>query len=75
MNALVRHDPRLSETAALSMSVLRENGNVGSSSAVWVLHRAMGRDMAIGPKLRLVALGPGIVTTILHVDGVERGLA
>jgi alkylresorcinol/alkylpyrone synthase len=75
MSALVRHDPRLVESAALSLSILRENGNVGAPSAVWVLDRALDRGMPVGPTLRLVALGPGIVTTTLELDGVERGQA
>ena len=75
MRALVHHDPRFRETAEVSLAVLAEHGNVGASSAVWVLDRAMARGMAVGPRFRLVALGPGIVTTILEVDGVERGKA
>jgi alkylresorcinol/alkylpyrone synthase len=75
MNALVRYDERLAETVSLSLSVLRENGNLGASSAAWVLERAIARGMAVVPKMRVVALGPGIVTTVLEVDGVERGQA
>jgi alkylresorcinol/alkylpyrone synthase len=75
MGALRDGHPELSETAALSASVLEESGNVGSASAVWVLERALARGMAVTPRFRLVALGPGIVTTVLTVDGVERGRA
>lgn len=71
MRNLGEQYPVLAATAALSMSVLAEHGNLGASSLLWVLERALARGEKISPRLRLVALGPGIVTTSLLIEGVR----
>ncbi|MEZ4293444.1 MAG: hypothetical protein R3B70_00585 [Polyangiaceae bacterium] len=72
MRSLKSRYPTLVPSADLSMSVLAEHGNLGASSLLWVLDRALRRGASIDPRFRLVALGPGIVTTSLLVDGARR---
>jgi len=72
MRLLRERYPPLAATADLSMSVLADHGNLGAPSVLWVLDRALSASFAVAPRFRLVALGPGIVTTLLLVDGVER---
>lgn len=67
MRTLGQHDPRLRPTLALSSKVLREHGNIGAASVLWVLHEACRREGPLTPIVRLVALGPGIVTTCLRL--------
>jgi predicted naringenin-chalcone synthase len=43
---------------------------MGSASILWVLHEAWAR--CFGPDLRLIALGPGIVSTQLSLTGVSK---
>ena len=64
--------PELAGTLALSSGVLERHGNLGSSSVLWVLAEALARSRPLTPRLRLCALGPGIVSTLLTLDGVER---
>lgn len=73
MRILSESYPSLAGTLALSSDVLRGNGNIGSASLLWVLDRALRSSTRLTPLLRLIALGPGIVSTILRLDGVERG--
>jgi predicted naringenin-chalcone synthase len=72
MRQLKEHYPELSMAADLSLSVLFEHGNLGSPSVLWVLDRALRTRQHLSPSFRMVALGPGIVTTSLLFEGVER---
>jgi predicted naringenin-chalcone synthase len=63
--------PQLSDFMKLSTSEFQSNGNIGPSTVLWILHRALEREMPISPCFRLVAFGPGKVTAICLVDGVE----
>lgn len=71
MRALADARPHLAGTLELSSEVLRLDGNLGAASLLWVLDRALRERRALAPRLRLVALGPGIVSTVLRLDGVE----
>lgn len=51
--------------------VLENHGNLGSASVLFVMEESMRRGMPLGPRFHMFALGPGIVTTLLRVDGVE----
>ncbi|PRP93393.1 Alpha-pyrone synthesis polyketide synthase-like Pks11 [Enhygromyxa salina] len=64
--------PALVPSLDISSEVLRAHGNIGSASVLWVLHDAWKAGRAFGPDLRLVALGPGIVSTQLHFTGVRH---
>jgi predicted naringenin-chalcone synthase len=72
MKLIAERWPDLRETIAISSSVLERHGNLGSSSVLWVLAEAHTLGATLVPRLRLAALGPGIVTTVLALDGVER---
>jgi alkylresorcinol/alkylpyrone synthase len=72
MRLLTKHFGMLAETAEVSSSILEEHGNLGSPSVLLVLERALAVGMSVVPRFRLVALGPGIVSTVLLFDGVER---
>jgi predicted naringenin-chalcone synthase len=61
----------LGPTLALSSRILAAHGNIGSASVLWVLDQAWQEARVHGPELRLVALGPGIVSTDLLLTGVE----
>ena len=63
--------PELAATAERSLGVLRDHGNLGSASALFVLERALRDGVPLAPQFRLFALGPGIVTAMLRFDGVE----
>lgn len=65
--------PSLTDTLGISSEVLQANGNIGSASLLWVLEAALERGVPLSPVARLVALGPGIVSTILRLDGIETG--
>lgn len=68
--------PELADTVALSTALLQDHGNIGSASVLWVLDQALRRGTPLGPFFHLFALGPGIVTTRLRVDGVlQPGVA
>lgn len=71
VRALAAARPELGESLELSSAVLRQSGNIGSASLLWVLERALRQRRSLSPRLRLVALGPGIVSTVLRLDGVE----
>jgi alkylresorcinol/alkylpyrone synthase len=73
MRVLADAYPALGDTLALSSGVLRRNGNIGSASVLWVLDAALRERHPLTPTLRLFALGPGIVSTVLRLDGVETG--
>jgi predicted naringenin-chalcone synthase len=72
MKLIAERWPDLAPTIAISSAVLERHGNLGSSSVLWVLAEAQARAAPLTPRLRLAALGPGIVTTVLALDGVER---
>ncbi|MFV8752985.1 hypothetical protein ACNOYE_20760 [Nannocystaceae bacterium ST9] len=71
MRSLASVDPRLIPTLEISSAVLREHGNVGSASVLWVLHDAWRAGRPLGPNLQLIALGPGIVSTRLRLSGAS----
>ncbi|NVB37534.1 hypothetical protein G6O69_06795 [Pseudenhygromyxa sp. WMMC2535] len=71
MRALAMANPQLAPSLAISSGVLEQRGNIGSGSVLWVLHDAWAAGRPLGPRLRLIALGPGIVSTMLCLDGVE----
>ncbi|PRQ01260.1 hypothetical protein [Enhygromyxa salina] len=68
--------PAFAPTLDISSKVLREHGNIGSASVLWVLHEAWALHDAgvrgFGPDLRLIALGPGIMSTQLRLTGVSK---
>lgn len=72
MRQLKEYYPELTTAADLSLSVLFEHGNLGAPSVLWVLDRALRTRLHLSPSFRMVALGPGIVTTSLLFEGVER---
>ncbi len=72
MKLLADRWPELADSIAVSCAVLAQHGNLGSSSLLWVLAEAMARQATLAPRHRLAALGPGIVSTLLTLDGVER---
>jgi len=72
MRQLKEHYPELASVADLSLSILLEHGNLGAPSVLWVLDRALHTRVRLSPSFRMVALGPGIVTTSLLIEGVER---
>lgn len=71
MRTLGSARPELASTLELSSMILREHGNIGAASVLWVLHAAWTQGRRLGPTLRLIALGPGIVSTMLRLDGVD----
>ena len=71
MRALAGARPHLAGTLELSSEVLQLDGNLGAASLLWVLDRALRERRTLTPRLRLVALGPGIVSTVLRLDRVE----
>ena len=73
MKIIADRFPELRETAALSLSVLAEHGNVGSPSLLWVLDQALARGLPVGPQVHLFALGPGIVSSMLRLEGALAG--
>jgi predicted naringenin-chalcone synthase len=72
MKLLADRWPELGDGISISCAVLAQHGNLGSSSLLWVLAEALARRATLTPRLRLAALGPGIVSTLLTLDGVER---
>ena len=70
MRALGGRFPALRPTLAISSGVLRKHGNIGAASVLWVLHDAWEAGRPLTPQLRLIALGPGIVSTMLCLDDV-----
>ncbi len=72
MKLIAEQWPVLGPSIAASCGVLERHGNLGSSSVLWVLADALAAGAKVTPRLRLAALGPGIVSTVLTLDGVER---
>lgn len=64
LRALVEHAPRLSDTVGLSAEVLGAHGNLSSPTVLYVLKRALELGAVISPRMRLLAFGPGIYTTL-----------
>lgn len=60
--------PQRRASVALSREILRDNGNLGAPSLLWVLSRALETGLDLGEDLLLFALGPGIVTTALRLS-------
>lgn len=71
MRNLGQAEPALKPSLEISSAVLREHGNIGAGSVLWVLHDAWAKGRPLAPQLRLIALGPGIVSTMLSLDEVE----
>ena len=71
MKQMARAYPPLEATVARSSHVLRTHGNVGSASVLFVLADALERGATLSSECRLVALGPGIVSTILTLGKIE----
>lgn len=71
MKRIVQARPELADTVDTSLEVLLGHGNLGSASVLFVLEEARRRAMSFEPRFHLFALGPGIVTTTLRIDGVE----
>ena len=71
MTALGAARPELNDSIAVASDVLEDHGNVGAASLLWVLGRALERGLALTPRATLFALGPGIVSTALTLDGVD----
>jgi predicted naringenin-chalcone synthase len=63
--------PQLSEFIKLSTQEFQEHGNIGPSTVMWILNKALEVGMPLTPCFRLVTLGPGKVTAVLQVDGVK----
>ena len=64
--------PEFKPTLDISSSVLSQHGNIGAASVLWVLHDAWAGGREFADQLRLVALGPGIVATLIHFTGVQH---
>lgn len=62
--------PKLGRTAGISLDVLRENGNMSAPTVLFVLARALQVGLPIEPRLRLLAFGPGVYTTLLCFQDV-----
>jgi predicted naringenin-chalcone synthase len=71
MRTLKASYPQLADSVDLSMTVLTEHGNLGAASLLCVLDRVLVERAVITPRFRLLALGPGIVTTSLLLEGVH----
>lgn len=65
--------PDFAPTLDISTRVLREHGNIGSASVLWVLYEAWKAGRSFDEQLRLIALGPGIVATQIIFEGLRRG--
>ena len=70
MRALGSANPELVPTLQVSSAILRDHGNIGAASILWVLDAVWNDGRRLGPRLRLIALGPGIVSTKLCFEGV-----
>ncbi len=64
LRGLAEFAPRLSDTVGLSAEILGAHGNLSSPTVLYVLKRALERGVPIHPRLRLLAFGPGIYTTL-----------
>jgi predicted naringenin-chalcone synthase len=74
MKLLREKYPQLAETTELSIGELQETGNFGSPSVLWVLNAALRKNVKLTPRVRLITFGPGKVTAILLIDGIEMNL-
>ncbi len=69
MDTLSGRCPEHAKSLELSKSVLDDVGNVGAASLCLVLERALDAKMIQENRLGLFALGPGIISTLLILDG------
>jgi predicted naringenin-chalcone synthase len=69
VDTLAQICPHYAQSFELSKSVLDDVGNVGAASLCLVLERALNAKMVHENRLGLFALGPGIVSTLLILDG------
>jgi predicted naringenin-chalcone synthase len=75
---LNRRYPQISQYVSLALSVYEDHGNMGASTILWVLHRALTQrrqwrrksDPLITSCFRMISFGPGKITAILTVKGV-----
>jgi alkylresorcinol/alkylpyrone synthase len=56
------------EKLRYSYKVLREHGNMSSSTVIYVLNEAMQQNQPIGTKSLLTALGPGFSSEIVQLE-------
>lgn len=73
MDQLRTNFPELADSVRRSTLLLHNHGNIGSASVLWVLDQALDQGDPVTPHFHLFALGPGIVTTLLRIDGVIPG--
>ena len=71
MRKLSASYPSFTPTLDISTKVLREHGNIGAASVLFVLEAAWKAGREFDDQLRLIALGPGIVATQIHFGGVQ----
>lgn len=71
MKRLLAAVPALEEPVDVASHVLSTHGNLGSASVLFVLQESRRRSICLAPRFHLFALGPGIVTSLLRVEGVE----
>lgn len=64
--------PAFQPTLEISSNVMRQHGNIGAASVLWVLHDAWAGGRRFTDELRLIALGPGIVATMIHFSGLQH---
>src|SRR5262249_6259917 len=64
MKVIADHYPDLGDSARCSLSVLEQNGNVGSPSVLFVLSEALRRGLPFTPSLQVLGIGPGMVMTL-----------
>lgn len=63
--------PELGVPIRTSLGVLQQHGNLGSASVLFVLEQWLRDGGPLGPRFHMFALGPGIVTSLLTVEGAE----
>ncbi|MEL6187361.1 MAG: hypothetical protein AAFU79_22285, partial [Myxococcota bacterium] len=71
MARVTEAQPDRAASVDISRTVLREHGNLGAPSVLFVLREALARRLPLGSRLTLFALGPGIVTTAVTLDALE----
>lgn len=62
--------PSVGPSIEISAAVLREHGNMGAPTVLFVLAKALELGMRIEPRLRLLAFGPSLYTTLYCFDDV-----
>lgn len=72
IRSLAASEPLLLPAAEISAAVLKENGNVGGASVLFVLSRMLELGAPIEPTLRFLAFLPGAITSLLTLHDVER---